>query len=45
MSAWRGGENFNVFNYLAQADEPGRSGPAQPELSDQPEQPVHPEQS
>jgi len=25
MSAWRGSENFNVFDYLAQADEPGQS--------------------
>ena len=25
MSAWRGSENFNVFDYPAQADEPGPS--------------------
>jgi len=37
MSACRASENFNVFDYLAQADELGRSG--QPELSGQAPQP------
>ena len=40
MSAWRGSENFNVFDYLVQADGPGRSGqPEQPDLSGQAPQP------
>ena len=40
MSAWRASENFNVFDYLAQADELARSGQREePELSDQAPQP------
>jgi hypothetical protein len=35
MSAWRGNENFNVSDRLAQADEPEQSAqPALPELSE-----------